>query len=142
MRTRGAQGWVRTTPDRLAGLDEQRLVVAEPSKLADDRVEGRPAAGGAPGPAVDDEVVRVLGDLGIEVVHEHPQDRFLLPAAAGQLGAAGRPDGPGAVGRGSVVIHARSLLAETGHDLLAQAALADRGDGDEDVPVLRGRRDR
>ena len=80
-------------PDRLARLDEQRLVVAERAELADDRVEGVPAPRGAAGPAVDDEVVRVLGDLRIEVVHEHPEGRLLLPAAAGQLGAARGADG-------------------------------------------------
>ena len=85
-------------PDRLAGLDEQRLVVGEAPELADDGVEGVPAAGRATGPAVDDEVVRVLGDLGVQVVHEHPQDRFLLPAATGQLRPAGRPDGSRPVG--------------------------------------------
>ena len=46
-----------------------------------------------PGAAVDDEVVRVLGDLRIEVVHEHPERGFLLPALAGDLGAAGRAHG-------------------------------------------------
>ena len=81
--------------DRLARLDEQRLVVLEPTELAHDRVERVPRARGSPGPAVDDEVVRVLGDLGIEVVHEHAQRGFLLPAAAGQLGAARGADGAG-----------------------------------------------
>ena len=79
--------------DRLARLDEQRLVVGEAAELADDRVEGLPASGRPAGAAVDDERVGVLGDLGVEVVHQHPQGRFLAPAAAGQLRAAGRPDG-------------------------------------------------
>ena len=29
MSTRGAHSWVRRTPDRLAGLDQERLVVLE-----------------------------------------------------------------------------------------------------------------
>ena len=33
-------------------------------------------------------MVGVLGDLGIEVVHQHPHGRFLRPAPAGQGGAA------------------------------------------------------
>ncbi len=77
----------------LAGLDEQRLVVAKHPQLADDRVEGIPRPRGTPGAAVDDEVVRVLGDLGVEVVHEHAQGRFLGPAATGQFGAPGGTDG-------------------------------------------------
>ena len=40
-----------------------------------------------PGAAVDDELVGPLGDLGVEVVHQHPHRRLLLPAAAGDLGS-------------------------------------------------------
>ena len=83
-------------PDRLARLDQQRLVVAELAQLADDRVEGGPRPRRASGPAVDDEVIRVLGDLRVEVVHEHPERGFLRPAAAGHLGAARGADGTGA----------------------------------------------
>jgi hypothetical protein len=79
--------------NRLAALDEEGLVVGQPPELADDRVEGLPGAGGAPGAAVDDQVVRILGNLGVEVVHEHPQRRLLRPAAAGELRAARRADG-------------------------------------------------
>ena len=45
-----------------------------------------------PGAAVDDEVVGALGDLGVEVVHQHPQRGLLRPALAGELGAARRAD--------------------------------------------------
>jgi hypothetical protein len=41
-----------------------------------------PVAGRPPGAAVDDEVVGALGDLGVEVVHEHPQRRLGLPGPA------------------------------------------------------------
>src|SRR5204863_7672070 len=50
---------------------------------------------GAARAAVDDEGVGVLRDLGIEVVHEHPQGGFLGPALAGQGRAVRRPDGAG-----------------------------------------------
>src|SRR5205085_6710070 len=43
-------------------------------------------------PAVDDELLRVLGDLGIEVVQEHPQRRFRVPGPRVQLEAARRPN--------------------------------------------------
>ena len=82
-------------PDRLAALDQEGLVVGEDAELADDRVERVPAANGPARTAVHDEVIRVLGDLRIEVVHQHPQGRLLRPTAAGQLGAAGRTDGAG-----------------------------------------------
>ena len=50
-------------------------------------------AGRAAGAAVDDQVLGVLGDLGVEVVHQHPQGGFLLPALATDLGAAGGAHG-------------------------------------------------
>ena len=112
--------------DRLARLDEQRLVVAERAELADDRVEGIPAPGGAPGPAVDHEMVRVLGDLRVEVVHEHPEGRLLLPAATGQLGPRGARTGRGPDMRG-----AYSRRPATSRS--PSCALADRGDRHEDV---------
>ena len=73
--------------DRLARLDEQRLVVGERAQLADDGVEGVPGARRAAGAAVDDQVVGALGDLRVEVVHQHPHRGLLAPAAAAELGA-------------------------------------------------------
>ncbi len=43
-----------------------------------------------PRPAVDDQVLGLLGDFGIEIVHQHAQRGFLLPAFAGKRGAARR----------------------------------------------------
>ncbi len=104
--------------DGLAGLDEQGLVVGEAAQLADDGVERLPAAGRAARAAVDDEVVGVLGDLGVEVVHQHPQHGLLLPAAGGQLGAARGADGAragdrraGSLGRHRGRVYARAGLA-------------------------------
>ena len=75
-------------PDRLARLDQQGLVALEVVQGAHDRVVGRPAAGRAARAAVHDELVGMLGHLGIEVVHQHPHGRLLRPALAGQGGAA------------------------------------------------------
>ena len=58
---------------RRRGVRSSRTIASNASQLP-----RRP-----PGAAVDDEVVRALGDLGVEVVHQHAQGRFLLPAAAG-----------------------------------------------------------
>ena len=74
--------------DRLARLHQQRLVVFELAQGGDDGVEVVPGARRLAGAAVDDEAVGVLGHLGVEVVHEHAQGRFLDPALAGALGAA------------------------------------------------------
>ena len=78
--------------DRLAGLDQECLVVLEPLQLGDDRVEGLPAPCRPTGAAVDDEVVGILGHVRVEVVHQHAQGGFLLPPLAGELGAARRAD--------------------------------------------------
>jgi hypothetical protein len=76
--------------DRLARLDQERLVVLEVLQGLDDRRVGVPAAGGATGSAVDDELVGVFGHFGVEVVHEHAHRGFLRPPLAGELGAARR----------------------------------------------------
>ena len=71
--------------DRLAGLHEHRLVIAQRRERANHRVERIPRSRRTASAAVHDEVVRTLGHLGVEVVHQHPHRRFLLPALAGQL---------------------------------------------------------
>ena len=57
---------------RFPRLHQQRLIVIEPAQRRDDRVEGWPVACRLAGAAVDDEVLRPLGDLRVEVVAEHP----------------------------------------------------------------------
>jgi len=79
--------------DGLAGLHQQRLVGLQIAERRDDRVVGLPATGRASRPSVDDEVVGPLGDLGVEVVHEHPQRRLGLPALRAELRAARRANG-------------------------------------------------
>ena len=76
----------------LARLDQQRLVVGEGAELADDRVERLPGSRRPPGPAVHDQRIGVLGDLRIQVVHQHPERRLLLPTSAAEGRAPGRPD--------------------------------------------------
>src|SRR5207249_1285640 len=44
-----------------------------------------PVARRLAGPAVDDQLVGLLGDLRVEVVHEHPESGLLWPAFARQL---------------------------------------------------------
>ena len=82
-------------PDGLAGLHEQGLVVGERRERADDAVVARPVPGRPTRAAVDDEVVGALGDLGVEVVHEHAQRGLGLPRPGGERGAACGADGAG-----------------------------------------------
>jgi hypothetical protein len=81
--------------DGLAGLHQQRLVVLERGQFPDDRIVRGPVPCRFSGSPVDDEIVRALGDLGIEIVHEHPERRFLRPAFAGQRCASRRSNGTG-----------------------------------------------
>ena len=83
--------------DRAARLDEHRLVVGERRQRADHGVEAAPVPRRPAGAAVDDQVVGPLGDLGVEVVLQHPQRCLGLPAAGGQGGAARGADRAGAV---------------------------------------------
>src|SRR3954447_17295743 len=78
--------------NRLAALDEQGLVSFEAKQRADDRLERLVASRGAPRTAVDDQLLRSLGDLAVEVVQQHAQRRFGGPGARVQLHAARRPD--------------------------------------------------
>ena len=75
--------------DRLAGLHEQRLVGLEAPQGRDDAVEALPVARGAADAAIDDQFVRPLGDVGIEIVHQHPHRRFGQPAFGAERGSAG-----------------------------------------------------
>ena len=100
--------------DRPAGLDEHRLVVGERGERADHRVEAAPVAGRPPGAAVDDEVVGALGDLGVEVVLQHPQRGLGLPAARRQRGAARGPYGSCAVHGGLLQVEGDAGGGEQG----------------------------
>ncbi len=72
---------------RLAGLDEKRLLGPELSQARDDRVISSPAARRLASAPVDDQLVGMLGDIGVEVVHQHAHRRFLRPAFARELAA-------------------------------------------------------
>ena len=78
--------------DGTAGLHQQRLVGRQRFEFAHDGVEGGPVARGFAGAAVDHQVGRALGDVGVEIVHEHAQGRFLLPSPAAEGRAARRAD--------------------------------------------------
>ena len=75
---------------RLARLHQQRLVILQLAQALQDGVEGFPVAGGLPAPAVNHQVLRALGHLGIQVVLDHAVSGFGQPGFAGQLGAAWR----------------------------------------------------
>ena len=91
--TRGASAWVGKMP---TGLPDWISRVSSSPRLLqrfEDRVVAVPVARGAADAAVDDEFRRVLGDVGIEVVLQHPVRRFGQPGLAVQLAAARGADG-------------------------------------------------
>src|SRR5262249_7291949 len=80
----------------------------------DDRVEALPVACRLPCPAVDDQLLWLLGDLRIEVVLEHPQSCLGHPVAATKVAP---PGGANRAGR-SQRRHAKSIavrFAGIGH---------------------------
>src|SRR5690606_6011356 len=81
------------------------------------RVEAGPVAGGLARAAVDDEFVGVLGDLRVEVVHQHPQHRLLLPPEGVQFGSAWGADG--AWSGGALLAHTSSPPASEMTDAAA-----------------------
>ena len=86
---------------RLARLHEQGLVLLEVGEGADDGVEARPVARRLAGAAVDDELVGMLGDIGVEVVLQHAQGGLGLPVLGGERGADGGAHGAGS-GHGAI----------------------------------------
>ena len=76
---------------RLPGLDEERLVVLEAEQRPHDLPQGLVRPRRAAGAAVDDELLRMLGDLGVEVVQQHPQRRLGLPRERVQRRSPRRP---------------------------------------------------
>ena len=92
--------------DRPSGLDQHGLVVAQRRQRPDQGMEAGPVAGRPARPAVDHERVRVLGDLWVEVVLQHPQRSLLRPAQR----CAGRSPGRANPDRGAELVgHGRLL---------------------------------
>ncbi len=85
------RGLVRAEhPDRLARLDQERCVVLQAAQRRHDRIETFPVARRPADAAVHHQLVRILRDRRIEIVVDHPQRRFLLPALATQRRPARR----------------------------------------------------
>ena len=63
----------------------------------DDAIEAFPVARGATDAAVDDELAGPLGDLGVEIVHQHAQGRLGGPALGGEFRATRGANAAGVV---------------------------------------------
>ena len=73
---------------RFARLHQQGLVLVQVLERGEDLFEAGPVARGAADAAIDHEVLRVLGHLGVEVVPDHAVGRFGDPVLAVQCIAA------------------------------------------------------
>src|SRR5262249_38715783 len=71
--------------NRLSGLNEQCFVIRQVSERSNDGVECRPTSRGATGAAIDDQLIGLLSDFRIEIVHEHPERSLLMPTFTGDV---------------------------------------------------------
>ena len=83
MSTRGASACVRNTPTGLPLCTSSVSSFSSARSAATIASNASQLRAALPGAAVHDEIVGPLGDLGVEVVHQHAQRGFLLPALAG-----------------------------------------------------------
>jgi hypothetical protein len=116
--------------DGLARLDEQSFVAFQALQRLDDPVIAFPIARGAADAAIDDQLVRRFGDVGVEVVHQHPHRRFGEPAFRGDLAAGCRADHAAVVETGHENPFAKSRVAAITCSSTGRiAGLGSRGDG-------------
>src|SRR5438552_9574297 len=78
--------------DRLSRLHEKGFVVFEFAQRADDCIERFPAPRGATCSTVNNQLIGILCDFRIEIIHQHPHGRFLMPPFARAFTAAPRVD--------------------------------------------------
>ena len=108
-------------PHGLSGLHEERFIIVQRAQGSDDGVKTFPIARGLSSAAVDDEIVGALGYVGIEIVHQHAQRGFLLPAFAGKLRTAWRANcGMRSVG-GRHSFFAEDILTRVGFSRVGRA---------------------
>ncbi|OPZ61604.1 MAG: hypothetical protein BWY86_00719 [Candidatus Aminicenantes bacterium ADurb.Bin508] len=80
---------------RFAGLDKEGFIVLQLPQRFDDLMVRLPVSGGLSCSSVDNQLLRLFRDLGIKVVHEHPQGRLGEPATATEFLPSRGFDGDG-----------------------------------------------
>ena len=78
--------------DGLTRLNHQRLIRLQVLEAGDDCVEILPCSRSATDAAIDHQFMRVLGYVGMQIVHQHPERRFCQPALGIQFRASRRKD--------------------------------------------------
>ena len=97
--------------DRLAGLHHQRLIVFELRQRIDDAIERVPITRRLAAAAIDDELFRPFRDFRVEVVHQHAQRAFGLPALCVETRTPRRANGRSV--RHSLPFHSRGTRLST-----------------------------
>src|SRR5205814_7701326 len=80
--------------DRFSRLNEEGFVFFEPAQGGHDCIESFPTPRGATCSTVNNQLIGILCDVRIEIVHQHPHGGFLMPPFACALTAARRVDDP------------------------------------------------
>ncbi len=73
-------------PDRFTGLHEESLVVVEVFKRCHDPVEIIPRARSPADAAINHQLMGTFGNIGMQVVHQHPHRCLGHPAFCADLG--------------------------------------------------------
>ena len=76
---------------RFARLDQKGLVAVQFLKRLDYCGKGLVVSGRLAGPPVDHQALGIFGHFRVQIVQEHAQGRFLLPAFTAQQIAPGSP---------------------------------------------------
>ena len=71
---------------RLARLHDEGLIRLQRLEAVDDQIEILPGPRRPANAAINDKLMRVLGHIGMQVVHHHPHRRLGEPALRGDLG--------------------------------------------------------
>src|SRR5262249_11235709 len=79
-------------PHRVAGLNEQRLVIFQAFQRSHDGMKFLPVSRCSSRSTVHNKLARLFCNLFIEVVHQHPHCRFLMPSLAAECRATRRAD--------------------------------------------------
>ena len=111
--------------DRLARLDDQRLVAIELAQRGNNPIETVPVAGCTTNSAIDDKFARPFGNVRIEIVHQHSQRRFRQPALGADPGPVGRSDRTVVIQ--SAVHDRRPFSASIGNGLFSSTEIAAAG---------------
>src|SRR5699024_2527563 len=75
---------------RLAALYQHSLIIFQAFDRCHNLMVAFPVTRSLPAAAIDDQLIRLFGYLRIQIIHQHTQSRFLMPALTLQLRSSWR----------------------------------------------------